>query len=463
MGGLTPLLGIGTSALAAFQRALAVTGHNISNVNTPGYSRQETILTETDPQNSRPGQIGTGVQASEIRRSVDTFVERQLLTSHERSGQFEASRNALQRVQPLFGDSDGQGLAAGLNEFFSAWQDVATNPSDPTTRTVLLSKATTLANRFNQNAVELSAQRQALDGQIGQSITDVNQLASQIADLNQSISRAEFSGQQANDLRDQRGLLLNQLGELVDVSTVEDGTGQLTVFVGKGQVLVDKHRVYALSGAANSANSGLLDVQYDGGGGPVTLNSVIAGGRLKGLLDVRDQTIPSIRASFDQLASAVVTQVNGLHQAGYGLDGSTGQAFFSTTGTTAATMQVSLTDIQKVAASSTAAGVPGNNVNALAIGNLQTSSFASLGNATFQEFYSATAGNFGATMQGAEQDLSAQEIAQEQLEAHRAEISGVSLDEELVNLLKYQRAFQAASRLVVVADELLQTILTLKR
>jgi flagellar hook-associated protein 1 len=461
--GLTPLLGIGTSALAAFQRALATTGHNISNVNTPGYSRQETILTETDPQNGRPGQIGTGVQASEIRRSVDTFVERQLLTSHEHRGQFEASRNALLRVQTLFGDSNGQGIAAGLNEFFSAWQDVATNPSDATSRTVLLSRAGNLATRFNDHAVELAAQRQALDGQIGQIITDINQLASRIAALNESISHAEFSGQQANDLRDQRGLLVNQLGELAEISTIDDGTGQLTVFVGKGQVLVDKHRAYTLSGVADPGNSGLLTVQYNGGGSPVPLNSVIASGRLKGLLDVRDQTIPSVQASFDQLASTLVTQVNGLHQAGYGLDGSTGQAFFSAGGTTAATIQVSLTNIQRIAASSTAAGVPGNNANALAIGNLQTSNLAALGNVTFQEFYGALAGNVGSKVQSAERDLNAQEIVHEQLEAHRAEISGVSLDEELVNLLKYQRAFQAASRLVVVADELLQTILTLKR
>ena len=157
--GLTPLMGIGTSALAAFQRALAVTGHNISNVNTPGYSRQDTTLTEADPQNGRPGQIGSGVQASEIRRSVDTFVEQQLLTSHERQGQFEASRNGLVRVQTLFGDSNDQGLAAGLNQFFSAWQDVATNPSDASARTVLLAKAESVATQFNQKAVELTAQR----------------------------------------------------------------------------------------------------------------------------------------------------------------------------------------------------------------------------------------------------------------------------------------------------------------
>jgi flagellar hook-associated protein 1 len=458
--GLTPLMGIGTSALAAFQRALAVTGHNISNVNTPGYSRQDTTLTEADPQNGRPGQIGSGVQASEIRRSVDTFVEQQLLTSHERQGQFEASRNGLVRVQTLFGDSNDQGLAAGLNQFFSAWQDVATNPSDASARTVLLAKAESVATQFNQKAVELTAQRQALDGQIGQTITDINQLASRIAELNQSISRAEFSGQQANDLRDQRGVLVNQLGELAEISTIEDNTGQLSVFVGRGQMLVDKQRAFTLSGVADPTNSGLLTVQYDGGGAPVPLNSVIAGGRL---LDVRDQTIPSVQTSFDQLASTLVTEVNALHQAGYGLDGSTGQAFFATGGTTAATIQVSLTNIQRIAASSTSAGVPGNNANALSIGDLQTKTFAGLGNVTFQEFYGSVAGGVGSALQGAEGDLSAQEMVHEQLEAHRAEISGVSLDEELVNLLKYQRAFQAASRLIVVADELLQTILTLKR
>ncbi len=464
MSGLNTLLGIGTSALATFQRALSVTGQNVANVNTPGYSRQQVILTETEPQNGRPGQIGTGVQVSEIRRSVDTFVEQQLLGSHQRLGQFTASRGALLQVQPLFGDSNDQGLAAAMNDFFKAWQDVSTNPADSTARTVLLSKAASLSSRFNHTATDLASQRKSIDGQIGQAVTDINQLASRIADLNKNISHAELNGQQANDLRDERGRLLDDLGELVNVSSLEDDTGQLTVFVGLGHVLVDKHQTYQLAGAANSSNASLLDVRYDAGGGPVTtLNSVITSGKLKGLLDVRDQTIPSLQTSFDTLASTLVTQVNSQHQSGYGLDGSTGQNFFAPAGTTAGTIRVSLTDKQAIAASSTSAGVPGNNVNALAIGNLQHASLSALGNITFGEYYGDVAGNFGSTVQGAERDRNAQEIIHEQLEAHRAEISGVSLDEELVNLLKYQRAFQAASRLITVTDELMQTILTLKR
>ncbi|MBP8154121.1 MAG: hypothetical protein KAX87_02465 [Nitrospira sp.] len=178
MSGLNGLFGVGSNALATFQRALSVTGQNIANVSTPGYSRQEIILTEALPENGQPGQIGTGVQASEIRRSVDRFVEQRLLSSNERIGQFTASQKSLSQIQLLFNDANDQGIAAGLNEFFKAWQDVATNPADLTARTVLLTKADGVTKLLNQAASQLSAQRISLDGQVQSSIHDVNSLAS---------------------------------------------------------------------------------------------------------------------------------------------------------------------------------------------------------------------------------------------------------------------------------------------
>jgi flagellar hook-associated protein 1 FlgK len=464
MSGLNGLFGIGSSALATFQRALAVTGQNIANVNTPGYSRQDVVLSETRPENGRPGQIGTGVEASEVRRSVDSFVEQQLLDSNERLGQFGASQQALSQIEPVFADSNDQGIAAGLNEFFKAWQDVATNPADLTARTVLLAKADGTAKLINQAAAQLSAQRTSLDGQIQGAINDVNGLATKIADLNRQIKLVEVGGQHANDLRDQRGRFLNDLSNLVDISSLEDSTGQVTVSVGLGQVLVTQQTAFELTGVADSSNGGLLDVHYDNGTGTTTdLTSVINGGRLKGLMDARDTTAAGLQTSLNTLTSQLVSQVNTQHRLGYGLDGSTTQDFFTASGTTAATISVAVTDRQKIAASSTAAGVPGNNVNALALANLQTTSVAGLGNTTFQSYYSAMAGSFGATLQGATRDLQGQEIFHDQLQAHRAEVSGVSMDEELINLLKYQRAFEAASKLITTSDEMLQTILTLKR
>ncbi|HXC65780.1 MAG TPA: flagellar hook-associated protein FlgK, partial [Nitrospiraceae bacterium] len=338
------LADIGKSALFTAQQAITVAGHNVANVNTPGYSRQEVTLAENRPENGSPGQIGTGVHAESIRRAFDSFVDAQLLASRERLGEFTASSNSLAQLESLFGDANNQGIGAGLNEFFGALQDVATNPSDLSARTVFLSKATGLAARLNQSDADLTAAQGSINRQLGQTITDANRLTSQIADLNAKIAAAESHGQHANDLRDQRGVALAGLGELIEVSSIEDATGQLTVFAGRGQVLVDKERNYQLVGVPDPGNNGLLAVHYDAGTGATSnLSSVIQSGKLKGLLDVRDQTIPSLRASLDALSSEIVTQVNQQHRSGFGLDGSTNINFFAPTGTTAGTMAVSLT------------------------------------------------------------------------------------------------------------------------
>lgn len=463
MSSISNLYNIGSLGLFAYQEALNVTAQNMANVGTEGYSRQEAVLGETLPLNGRAGQIGTGVEVTEIKRHVDEFINAQLLSSHQRVGEFEASNSALSDIERLFNDSQNQSLGSALNDFFNALQDVATNPADLTARSVALAKAQSLTDRFHQADTALTEQRQSIDRDVGQTITKINGLASQIADLNDKISQAELSGQHANDLRDQRQRLLNGLGDLIDVSSLEDTTGQLTIFVGRGQILVDKTTAHTLSGAANAANSGLLDVQYDQVGGPVTISSIIGGGRLKGLLDVRDQTIPAVTGKLDTLASNLVSEANQQHRLGYGLDGSTGLDFFSSGGTTARTIAVNLTDGRQIAAADNAGGVPGNNVNALALVALQNKSISALGSATMGQYYAVTASGIGASAQQAANNLDAQQLIQQQLQAHWAETSGVSLDEELVNMMKYQRAFQATSKIITMTDELMQTILTLKR
>jgi flagellar hook-associated protein FlgK len=317
--------------------------------------------------------------------------------------------------------------------------------------------------RFHQADSTLTTQRQSLDQEIGQTLTTINTLTQQVADLNDKISQAELSGQHANDLRDQRQRLVNDLGEQVSVTTLEGAHGQLSIFTGNGQTLVDNTRAYSLTGVPNSGNSGLLDVQYQGSGAPFSIASVISGGRLKGLLDARDQTIPDTLTKLDTLASNLVTEVNTQHQSGVGLDGSTGLNFFTPAGVTARSIAVALTDGQKIAASNSASGLPGNNVNALALANLQQKSISALGNTTLNGYYQTTAAGVGSEAQQASQDLDAQQTVQSQLEAHWSEVSGVSLDEELVNMMTYQRAFEASSRVVVMADELMQTILSLKQ
>jgi flagellar hook-associated protein 1 FlgK len=169
------------------------------------------------------------------------------------------------------------------------------------------------------------------------------------------------------------------------------------------------------------------------------------------------------QGSLGTLAAAMVTRINQQHRAGFGLDGSTGQDFFVAGGVTARTMVVALTDGRAVAASSTAGGIPGNNTNAIAVAGLQSQAEASLGGKTFNQYFNSTITTVGTAVQTYKRDLDAQEIVHEHMEARRAEISGVSIDEELVQMIQSQRTFQAASRVILVADEMLQTLLTLKR
>jgi flagellar hook-associated protein 1 FlgK len=451
------------SALFATQRALSVTGQNVANVNTPGYSRQTVVLTTATPQDGQPGQIGTGVLVAEIRRSIDRFVEGQLLGSRARLGQFEASRQALFRTQEVVNESQGVGIGSGLNEFFSALQDVATNPADLTARSILLSKAQTLAGRFNHAAATLIEQRQALNQQIGRTIEEINRLTAQIAELNTAISEALARGQQPNELQDQRGRLLADLAERIAISTIEDATGQVTVFFGGGQPLVAPQSRRALVAVASSQNGGLFEIGYDTGGAqPIVVTSLIDGGRLKGLLDARDGTIPDLLTSLDALANALVTEVNSRHRAGYGLDGSTGRDFFVAAGNTARTIAVALTDGRSIAASESATGLPGNNANALALVALQHQRLASLNDLTFTDYVSATSAKVGTMVQAADQNGAAQAVLHQQIEGYRAEVSGVSLDEELIDMLRYQRAFEAASKLIVAADDMLATLLSIK-
>ena len=674
MIGLTSLFDIARSALTTSQQALAVTGHNVANVNTPGYSRQEAVLTERPPINGQPGMAGTGVQAIAIRRNVDQFVNRQLTTSEQNLGRLSVSREELFRLQNIFGDTNDQGIAARLNDFFGGLQDVSTSPRELPARSVLLAKASQLASSFNQVSSDLSTARQSLNFQVKQTVTEINSLSNQIAELNTKVVTAEVSGQNANDLRDQRDLALNELAKRIDVTAVESSTGALSIFAARGQVLVESGSVRQLSAVEDLENGGQVSVGYlTGGTRPLSIDSLISNGRLRSLLDLRDTTVNDLQQSFDRMAGTFVNAVNQIHRQGFGLDGSTKQDFFnalsvttraatanqgtaaistgtvtanslltfhdyeirfssptaysivdSTTGATirgnytgtavtapsidspvsiltgtndtlavtvdgvssgiitlagaatpglsytsgaalaqevqtkinadatlqtagktvavtydttsnrlvitsnaadltsevnvtggtarvslgltsgtstaasgtysspatltfdgisvtvtgtpassdvlhvnsyadaATNLAVALSNPASIAASSTRTGIPGNNANLLSLVALQQHQFASLSNGTLNDAYRNTGANLGVLAQTADRENGAQEILHDQIQTIRAQVSGVSIDEELVNLMRFQRGFEAASRLVKVTDEMLQTLLSLK-
>jgi len=461
MAGLTGIFDIGKLSLLANQRALQVVSQNLANANTPGYSRQEAVLETTSPIGAGGLQVGTGVTVAHVRRLTDNFLEQQIMLSQQDLGRLQAQANSDVRLEGLFHDSNDQGINHQLNEFFNALRGVAGNPQGQTERTLLLTQAATLAAQFNQADAGLVQLRSDLNRQVSQTITDVNRLTSQIAVLNGKIMEAETPGQAANDLRDQRRQLLNELAQRIAIHTFEDPSGQVQVFVGRGSILIERTGTIPLGTVASAANDGLLSVTYKGD----DLTALIGNGSLQGLLVARDVAIPDLQNRLNVLATSLVSEVNRVHVAGYALDGTTGNNFFTPTGVmdAAKNLTVALTDGRKIAASSTQAGLPGENHTALAMIALQSQAQAALGDATMTSYYATTASTVGATAQATRHDLSAQEGIRNQLDSRRGEVSGVSLDEELTRMIQFQRAYQAAARVIVTADELFQTLLDIKR
>ena len=325
MAGVSHIFNIARSGIQAHQQGLATTSHNITNINTKGFSRQEVVL-----ENARPaeGVIGSGVQVGQIRRTVDTFLENQLTAEHEDLGFITAKHALLVQADGIVSETDDSGLSHSVTEFFNAMRDVATNPENPIQRTVLLAKGQTLSTEFANQAKALNQIRLDANQEILRHVETVNGLAIRIASLNDDIFKAESSGRNAPDLRDQRAVLINDLAELVDIEQIQlrDGIG---INVG-GQLLVGGNHANALSTIPDADNPPMNDVAFvRSDGSAFAISSKLQGGKIGGLLQVRDVDVVDFQGRVDRLAAVLVNEFNQQHQAGFALDGTTNNLFFS--------------------------------------------------------------------------------------------------------------------------------------
>ena len=323
-----------------------------------------------------------------------------------------------------------------------------------------------LTATLSKNYEDLQKIQRDIDSNIKGAVDEINRLAENIIDLNQKIVQTESGGHTANDYRDQRDLELKKLSELIDIDSYEDNTGAVTISVGSGQVLVEGTRSYNLSTQPDA--SGHLDITWmDSSGNTVIITNDISKGKLKGWIDARDIDIDNSLIKLDTLAQNLMTEVNTLHAAGYGLDGSTGNDFF-TGAATAAGIQVNpliINDTNLIAAADSFNLVPGDkpgdNGNAIAIANLQVAQTMNGNTATFGAYYDSMVSDAGLAVQQATSYYDHQSQMVLQVENYRESISGVSIDEETVNLIKYQNAYQAAAKLINTADEMMDTVLSM--
>jgi flagellar hook-associated protein 1 FlgK len=461
------LLNTGRSAIQVNQAALQVTSHNIANVNTPGFTRQRLSIETTTPFMTGAGPIGTGVRAQEIKRVYDRFLSFQVKGERERFGMLSAEKDAISRIEGVFNEVGGSGISERLADFFNSLNDLSGNAAGYAERRQALAKADMLGYAIRSKASALSDLRNSIDADIRSRIGEVNTIAAEIAGLNEKIAEQEMGGDAANDLRDRRDMLMGDLSGLIDYDSMEDASGRVSIFVGKGSVLVDGKRYNTLSGVANAANDNLTDIYISSGSGTTNITSDVNGGILKGLLEVRDAVVPDFQDRLNSFASTLANEFNAQHAAGFGLDGSTGLSFFSfTAGNEAATISVGITDAGKVAAAAsdplTASG-PADNGNALLLAGIRDRAMGSLGNATLDSYFNAMVSDAGTRSQLASKGYEYQKFAKEQIENRMEAVSGVSLDEEAANLIKFQRAFEAAAKMITTADEMMRTILELKR
>ena len=446
-------LQIGASALRAHQRAMETIAHNVANVNTEGYSRQEVILAPSWLSvGDRGGRVvlGAGVDVVGIQRYASVFLAQQTRLESGEKARWEALGDALRQIQTLFQEPNEEGLGALFDRFWAAWRDLATDPTNPTLRAQVRTAAEDLATQFRERQQDLVRLQSELSDRIRGGLAEINDLATRIADVDRQIRQGMASGSPPNDLLDQRDRLLAELGDLARITTTLSAGGGITVTLG-GHVLVSEQGVNQIDTTADPptwADDG-SEVQF-------------WGGELLGLFEARDQQVVAYLGRLNELASKLIEGVNAVHRNGYGLNNATGLDFFAGSG--AGDIRVAdaiLNDLNNIAAAS-APDAPGDGSGALALAQVANAPLTAEGT-SLGSYYNATIALIGWGVQRAEAQTNNQSLLLQHLNERRDAISGVSLDEETIKLISSQRAYQAAARVIAAMDEMLEQLIGLGR
>ncbi len=463
---MTHLFGVlstGTSALLTQQRAINLTGNNIANVNTPGYSRQRIRLETATPVGTAAGLMSFGVVSRGIERVYDRYLGIQINAEASRSGRWEAQQAALERTEALLDESGGGGIAAALGGFFGSWQDLVLKPGGEVERTVAVAASARLAEALRSRYADLERMRRELDADLESAIEQVNRLALQVSELNRQIARVELGGETANDYRDRRDWVLKELAGLIDIQTSEAADGQVSVSVSGGRPLVESGNTWALRVEPGADGHGRI-FWPDLDGALTDITASVRGGRVGGVLAVRDERLVAYRERIDEIARGLLAEVNAVHAAGFGLEGTTGTDLFVGSGAADLRLNPEVAEHPGLlAASASAEGIPGNAGNALRLLSLRDTPLLRGGTATFEEAAQGLVSLIGFDVQQARAQAQHTSDMLGFLENHREAVSGVSLDEEMVNLIRYQAAYQAAAKLVSLADEMLDALMTMVR
>jgi flagellar hook-associated protein 1 FlgK len=458
MSDLFSSLSMASRALDAQRSGMDVVGQNIANVNTAGYTRRVIDIATIAPLNSASAERGAEVVS--VRALRDRLLDRRLLQDLPFEQREAAMLSSLSLVQGALGEP-GMSLDASLESFFNAFANLAEDPASAVMRDQVQIQGDALAATFRSIAGRFEAERRDTDRQIGAVVEGINSLASRIAVLNRTLSTA--SPEAALGVRDEQALLIRNLSELVDLQVIEHENGTTDIAIASGRALVVGENAYALDATARPID-GYLELRANG----AVVTGQIAGGRLGGLLAVRDVMIPDYQSRLDVLAFETAAQVNALHSAGYDLDGVLGGDFFAfsspPSGTTGAAAAMTIAaGIAADPGTIAAAGIAeaGDNQNARAIAALRNAQVIEGGTATLDQGWGQLVYRIGSDTKVAKDEQRTRQEMVRQLDGLRDQVSGVSLDEEAMHLLKFQRAYEAIARFFRSVDQSLDTLMSI--
>ncbi|WAM33060.1 flagellar hook-associated protein FlgK [Caldicellulosiruptor morganii] len=513
-------LEIARTGIFVNRKGLEVTSHNVANASTPGYTRQVLNVKSVAPA-SRVGfydpkfQVGMGADVQNLVQIRDMFLDMQYRNEYSRQGEYEIKADNLNFIESIFNEPSDTGLSSVIDQFFSSLQELSKNPESLTVRALVRQRASALTDTIHKMYKQLEDLQSELNDQIYDRILDINSIAHQIADLNQQIFVLELRGEKANDLRDQRNLLVDKLSKIVDTTAYEDKDGRFIVQIAGGETLVNHFTVYELE---TDKSKIMRKSSFDSNGLPAGFNPDdplsqqnlydvpglfvvmwkdtgqvlnIKSGELKGLLDMRDGAggldeskdengnfianipnsnkftgIPHYLNRLNEFARKLIEKFNKLHTLGWSLNGQktginffeppVGQTFFY-----ARYIKVSddiMNDLNNIATTTDKENLPGGNdlvVKLLKLRN-DTSIFRE---GKFEDFLKSLISNLGVDAQGAKNFAENQKVMVTQLDNRRQALSGVSIDEEMTNLIKYQHGFQASARMINAFDEMLDVLI----
>lgn len=460
------ILNTARSGLLASQAQITVASQNITNAQTPGYSRQRIVQVAKPPQVLPFGNFGTGVEANGPERMRNELMDETFRRGAQTAAFNEERRDALQGIESVYGEPSGTGLASSLEQFWSSWSDLSNSPTSGAAKAVVRQRGAQLASQLNTFGNQMEEAQSVARQRLIDSTMRVNALAQQIAEINQRIVATESAGNNSPDMRDQRDLKVDELASLIGATAYAQADGSVNVTVG-GDNLVDGAnfrtiRVIALPNDPDRLGVALVPLPNSSAG---TEPMYQLGGQIAGTLDAHNTIYPDALARLDGIASALVTQTNTRHSTGF-LGSTPAGNFFDGTGLTSRTIRLDAAIVANADAisASGAANAPGDNTVALGIAGLREAVVTVNGQMMsisegYRNIVTTTATQASAASGAA---TSARTLAS-QVDQRRESVKGVSIDEEMISLMKFQQSYAAAARLISVVDELSQTLINLGR